>query len=101
MDQRTTGIVATVVTALFCGCSGLVCIFTGGITSLVSFAPDAQIDIFGRTDPQAAFGAGIGMLCLGIVFVLIPVLVGFFTLREKPQPISPVVPPEEPLPPAL
>lgn len=101
MDQRTTGIIATVVTALLCGCSGLVCIFAGGITSLVSFIPDAQIDMFGSTDPKAAFGSGIGMLCLGIVFVLIPVLVGYFTLRKKPQPASPVVPPEEPLPPAL
>jgi hypothetical protein len=101
MDQRSTGIVATVVTALLCGCSGLVCIFAGGITSLTSFIPDAEIDILGRTDPQAAFGAGIGMLCLGIVFVLIPVLVGIFTLRKKPQPVSPVIPPEEPLPPAL
>jgi hypothetical protein len=101
MDQRTTGIITTVVTALLCGCSGLVCIFAGGITSLVSFAPDAQIDIFGRTDPQAAFGAGIGLLCLGIVFVFIPVLVGFLTLRKKPRPAAPVVAPEEPLPPAL
>lgn len=98
MDQRTTGIIATVVTALLCGCSGLVCLFAGGITSLVSFVPGAEIDIFGRNDPQAAFGAGIGLLCLGIVFVLIPILVGIFTLRNKPQP---VVPPDEPLPPAL
>jgi hypothetical protein len=101
MDQRTTGIVATIVTALLCGCSGLVCMFTGGITALVSFIPDAQIDILGSTDPQSAFGAGIGLLCLGIVFVLIPILVGFFTLRKKPQAVSPVLPPEEPLPPAL
>lgn len=101
MDQRTTGIIATVVTALLCGCSGLVCIFAGGITSLASFFPDAEIDIFGRTDPQTAFGTGIGMLCLGIVFVFIPILVGILTLRKKPQPVASVVPPDEPIPPAL
>ncbi len=83
MDQRTTGIVATVVTALLCGCSGLVCVFAGGITSLVSFVPDAQIDIFGSTDPKTALDAGIGMLCVGIVFVLIPGPGWLYHLEEE------------------
>ncbi len=97
MDQRSTGIVATVVTALLCGCLGLTCIFNGGSILLSSILWADEIYEYGIY----YLGAGIGMLCLGFVFMLIPVLVGIFTLRKKPQPVLPVIPPEEPLPPAL
>lgn len=101
MENRTAGIIATIVTALLCGCSGLLCMFSGTITALVSQVPGAEIDIFGRNDPQAALGAGIGMVCLGVVFVIIPILVGVFTLRKKPQPPAQPTAPEEPIPPAI
>ena len=101
MENRTAAIIATVVTAVLCGCSGLICIF-GGITSaFVSTVPGAEIDLFGSNDPQAAMGTGIGMICLGVVFVIIPILVGVFTLRQKPKPPEPPTAPEEPIPPAI
>lgn len=101
MENRTAAIIATVVTALLCGCSGLTCVFAGAITAFASQVPGAEIDIFGSNDPQAAMGAGIGMICLGIVFVIIPILVGVFTLRKKPQSPAPITTPEEPIPPAI
>lgn len=101
MENRTAGIIATIITALICGCSGLFCVFAGAITAFVSQVPGAEIDIFGRNDPQTALNAGIGMLCLGVVFVIIPILVGVFTLRKKPQPPTSPTTPEEPIPPAI
>lgn len=101
MENRTAAIIATVVTAVLCGCSGLFCIFTGVVSAFASSIPGADIDIFGSNDPQAAVGAGIGMICLGVVFVIIPILVGVFTLRQKPKPPALPTTPEEPIPPAI
>lgn len=84
MDKRTTGIVATAVTTVLCACPGLFAICFGAVAIPVSFVPGAQIDIAGRNDPQAAFTAGIVGLCLGLIFIAIPVAVGYFTLRNRP-----------------
>jgi hypothetical protein len=84
MDKRTAGIVATVVTTVLCACPGLFAICFGAVAIPVSFVPGAQIDIAGRNDPQAAFTAGIVGLCLGLIFIAIPIAVGYFTLRNRP-----------------
>ena len=98
MDKRTVGIIATVATALLCGCPGLFSLCWGAFAAVVSFIPGANIDIGGSSDPTTALVSGIGALCLGVIFVAIPVVVGFVTLRRKPEaaPIS-----NEPLPPAI
>lgn len=123
MDRRTTGIIATVVAVLLCGCPGLIALFTGGLFALISRIPDANIDIFGSNDPQSALNFGLGTLCLGILLMVIPVVVGILTLRNRPAPVAaptagamiytpPAVPPtyppspeaprppDEPIPPA-
>jgi hypothetical protein len=84
MDKRTTAIVATVATALLCGCPGLFALCWGVIAVPVSFMPGADINIGGSNDPRTALFSGIGALCIGLLFILIPVLVGYFTLRTKP-----------------
>ncbi|MBN2550502.1 MAG: hypothetical protein JXB15_15160 [Anaerolineales bacterium] len=98
MDNKNTGIIATVVATLLCGCPGLLAMCMGLMFAVVSQFPDAEIDIFGSNDPQSALGMGIGGLCLGLVFIAIPIAVGFFMLRKKPgaAPTS-----NEPIPPAL
>jgi hypothetical protein len=99
MEKKTTGIIATIATALLCGCPGLFGLCYGALTALVSFIPGADINMFGRTDPQAALYYGIGALCLGLIFVAIPIVVGVLTLRKKPEAMATVTMPEEPLPP--
>ena len=84
MDKRTTGIVATIVAVLLCGCPGLAAACWGAIALLAGFIPGSEIDIGGSSDPQTAILTGVGSLCVGILFVLIPVVVGFLTLRRKP-----------------
>jgi hypothetical protein len=98
MDRRTTGIIATVVTALLCGCPGLFSICWGAIAAIVSFVPGSNIDIGGSSDPTTALLTGVGALCVGVIFVAIPIAVGFIMLRNKPAAAEPVS--NEPIPPA-
>lgn len=98
MENRTAGIIATIVTVVLCGCPGLFALCFGAIAVPASMAPGAQIDIFGSNDPEAALGTGLVMLCLGLLFIAIPVVVGFLTLRNRPAasaviPASPAPPP--------
>jgi hypothetical protein len=83
MEKRTVGIVATVITVLLCGCPGLVSLCWGLIAASVSFMPNANIDIGGSHDPTTALASGLGACCGGIIFIAIPIAVGFFTLRKK------------------
>ena len=98
MDKKTTGIVATVATAVLCGCPGLFSMCFGVMFALVGGIPGADIDMMGSSDPAVAIGTGIGMLCGGIIFVAIPIVVGVLTLRKPKTPE--VVNFDEPLPPA-
>jgi len=98
MDKRTIGIIATLATILLCGCPGLLAVFMGAIFAVVSFVPDAKIDIGGSNDPKAALAFGVGALCLGIIFIIVPIVVGFLTLRNKPV-TAPTPVSNEPLPP--
>lgn len=98
MDKKTTGIIATSISAILCGCPGFFGLCLGATSALASFVPGAEIDIFGSSSPRAALSAGMGMLCLGIVFLVVPFIVGWITLRDK----SEAVPlPDEPIPPAI
>jgi len=83
--NKNTGTIATVVAALLCGCPGLLALCWGGLSAVISFVPGADINIGGSSDPRSALTAGVGSLCLGIVFLAIPVAVGLFTLRKKPE----------------
>lgn len=98
MDNRTAGIIATIAAVLLCGCPGLFSLCWGAIAIPVSLIPGSDIDLFGSDDTQVAFAFGIVALCLGILLVAIPVVVGFVTLRDKkePTPIS-----DEPIPPPI
>jgi len=79
----------------------------GAMFALVGTIPGSDIDIGGSSDPAAAIGTGLAMLCVGMLFVAIPVVVGFVTLRNKPEEAAsaptaaPVAAPaSEPKPPA-
>ena len=100
MDRRTTGIIATVVAVLLCGCPGLIVLCFGATFALTGSTPGASTDVFGSNDPEAALAAGFVALCLGLIMVAIPVVVGFLTLREKKSELQPPIS-DEPLPPPL
>jgi hypothetical protein len=100
MDRRTTGIVATVVAVLLCGCPGLFSLCFGAMFALVSQIPGADIDMYGSNDPAQALTFGVGGICVGIVLVIIPIIVGFLMLRNRTAALPPANP-GEPLPPAI
>lgn len=81
--NRTTAIILTAVTTLFCGCPGLFTLFMGTMFAIISFIPGSNIDIGGSSDPMAALFTGLGMCCTSLPLILIPILVGFFTLRRS------------------
>lgn len=93
MDKRTIGIIATVLSALACGCVSIISCAWGVIA--VTGTP---IDITSNgqqymdTLPPTV---GYVLLCLSVLFVAVPFVVGFLTLRKKPAPIVD----NEPLPP--
>ena len=101
MDRKTTGILVTVITALCCGCPGLFTICWGALAAIVSFMPDADINIGGSSDPTTALLTGVGALCVGVIFVAIPIAAGFFLLRQQPAAGAEVIDFDEPVPPAI
>jgi hypothetical protein len=92
MDKKTTGIIATVATALICGCCGLfACIMGfGTVTGNGTFT-------LGNTVQPMPPAYGYVFLCLSILFIIVPIVVGFVTLRKKPEES---VEPGQPIPPA-
>jgi hypothetical protein len=94
MNSRTTGLLATIAAVILCGCPGLfLCVF--GVAVAAGAPINTELNGVSNTTslPQAY---GVGMLCVALIFILIPIAVGFFTLRTKPTPPSP----SEPIPPA-
>ena len=86
--NRNTSIIVTVVTALLCGCPGIfICLF-GALTAV------GQGTFNGESLSPAV---GVGLLCVALIFIAIPIVVGVVTLRKKPAEV-PVN--NEPLPPA-
>lgn len=83
MDRRTTGIIITLVAVLLCGCPGLIAIFGGGLTAIISQIPGAEIDMFGSNDPSSALTAGLVSVCAGLIGIVIPIVVGIVLLRRK------------------
>lgn len=102
MDRKSVGIIATLTTALLCGFPGLCGLCFGALMAVVGTIPGAEIDMWGSNDPGAAIATGLVILCLGVFFVAVPIVVGIITLRPQPaQAVVKSIPPDEPIPPAI
>lgn len=98
MDKRTTGIIATTATALICGCCSLFGCFMG----IGAFTGNGTLNLGGTSQPMPP-SYGFVFLCLSLLFIAVPIAVGFFTLRKKPEEaaLAPeAAPVPEPKPPA-
>ena len=96
MNNKNTGLIATIASVVLCGCPGLfLCIF-GAVTAAgrMPYSTDFNGITQTGTVPQSW---GAVLLCLALLFILIPVVVGVVTLRKKPA-VAPIN--DEPLPPA-
>ena len=104
MDKKTVGLIATIGTALLCACpSFFLCVW--GIIGISGAPIDTTINGQTSSEPMS-MGLAAGLICLSLIGILIPVAVGFFTLRKKPEDgvinAEPFDPPtnSDPLPPA-
>ncbi len=74
MNNRSTGIIATIAAVLLCGCPGLFLCLFGALTA-------AGQGTF--NEARLAPAVGFTLLCVALIMLLIPVAVGFFTLRKR------------------
>jgi hypothetical protein len=86
MEKRTVGIIATIAAVLLCGCPGLGAICWGLIFAITSATNSGTVN--GNSDMMVTVGTGLGTCCVGIIFIAIPIAVGFFTLRKKAADVS-------------
>ncbi|MGE5251578.1 MAG: hypothetical protein ACM3QS_15355 [Bacteroidota bacterium] len=95
--NKNTGLIATIATAFLCGCPALfLCIF--GIAAATGNLPySTEVNGVSQTGTVAPV-MGATLLCLALLFILIPVVLGAITLFSRPA--APPPPPDEPLPPA-
>ena len=95
MDNRTKGIIGTVASVVLCGCPGLfMCVF-GAVTATGNMPFSTELNGVTNTGTLPST-SGYVLLCLSVIFIAIPIVVGFLTLRNKPAaPKS-----NEPVPPA-
>ena len=87
MNNKNTGMIATVAALLLCGCPGLFMCLFGALTASGNGT---------FNDASLAPGVGVALICVALIFILIPVGVGFFTLRKKPEAAKDVTPPSMP-----
>lgn len=95
MQNRTIGIVATAVTALLCGCASIFSCVWGFLIATGQSIDVTTNDIV--TQQTVSPSVGYVLLCLTVLMLLVPVAVGFFTLRKKPEAAEATV---EEIPPA-
>lgn len=97
MENRPVAIAITVVTALCCVCLALMSCVWGifGVSGTPITTTVNGVESLETIPMPLAFG----LLCLSLIFIIIPIAVGFFTLRQKPGAVDVVVS-DEPIPPA-
>lgn len=78
--NRTTAIVATVITSLACGIPSLALLCLGGLALMGTQMPEVMAQNPGSSPDDVMMGAGM-FLCLGAVLLVIPILVGVFSFR--------------------
>ncbi len=84
MNNKNTGMIATIAAVVLCGCPGLFLCLFGALTATGN-----------GTFNNSSLSPSVGfvLLWLSLMFILIPVGVGFFTLRKKPDATPVDVPP--------
>ncbi|MDX9992899.1 MAG: hypothetical protein RBS68_12745 [Anaerolineales bacterium] len=97
MENRNVAIAITVITALCCGCLALSSCVWGGIG--LSGQPIATTVNGMESMETMSTPLALSLLCLAVIFIAVPIAVGFFTLRKKPA--KPVTMSDGPIPPAL
>ncbi len=96
MTAKTKGIIGTIAAVVLCGCPGLfMCIF--GAVGATGTPINTEVNGVTGSAPMP-MALALTLICAALIFMLIPVVVGFLTLRPKPAAAPAAM--SEPLPPA-
>lgn len=85
MNQKTIIIIAIIAAVVLCGCPGLFGLFIGVMFAVISQIPGAEIDMFGKQDPESALTFGLFSIGISLLFILVPVVVVIISLRKRNQ----------------
>jgi len=85
MNQKTIAIIAVAAATVLCGCPGLFGLFFGAMFAIISRIPGAEIDVFGKQDPQSALTFGLVAIGISLLFILVPVVVAIIAWRKQKQ----------------
>ena len=95
-NTKTGGIIGTIAAVLLCGLPGLCLCLFGILTAAGVSTYNTAVGDYVGTGPLPSW-SGYAMLCAALILILIPIVVGFVTLRtKKPKKEEP----GQPLPPA-
>ena len=83
MDKKTVGLIGTITTLFICACPSIFMCVWGGIG--VAGVPIDQTFNGQTTSEPMPMALGVVLLCLSLIGLMTPVLIGFFTLRKKPE----------------
>lgn len=85
MNNRTIGTILTVLAVLIFGCPGLFCLCSGLVGAMVGLSGDPNYYLGIDTEPRISLIVGLSTICLSVILIAIPIIVGIFTIRGKPQ----------------
>lgn len=85
MDKRTTAVIAIFVTTFACGLPGIVVLCAGMLGLLGVYLPDTDLTFTDNAERIGTLAVLVGVACLGIAGILVPILVAIFTLRKPPD----------------
>ena len=83
MNNKNTGMIATIATALLCGCCALFACILG-----VGTLAGGGTFTLGNSTQAMPTTYGYVFLCLSFLMILVPVVVGFVTFRKKPEAVA-------------
>ena len=96
--SKTGAMIGTAAAVFLCGCPGLFFCIMGAFAVAGKMPFETTLNGITNTGMLPSW-AGYGFLCLSLVLIAIPIVVGFMTLRDKkPKDVVPSF--DEPLPPA-
>jgi hypothetical protein len=81
MNNRTIAIIVTVLSVILCGCPGLFSLCIGSTAALIGLTGDPKYYIGLGADYREALVSGLFMICLSIILIAIPFVVGLLLLR--------------------
>lgn len=83
MEKKTIGLIATIGTVFICACPSLIaCGF--GVAGISGIPFTTTVNGYESVQPMNSVLA-ISLLCLAVIGLAIPIVIGFFTLRKKPE----------------